>query len=140
MHVMVTNGGPHPPETWAISTAQVICPIDDDLQKTNGARHLAALKLQSAIAGALVAHHAAVQADERGSLSANAEAHLATDLDADTRAEVALAAVQKAAIGSPWDAHFQNPEVAKTIKHEIHVHFRTAQQIERQWHLDRKGA
>lgn len=138
MQVLVTNGGPHPPESWAIATAQHIAPIDEELQKTDGARHLAALKLQAAIADALVPHHANVQAHEKSSLASLGDAHLSSELGASDCVDEAVVAVQQAAKGTPWEAHFQEPEVIAAIHHEIHVHFRTAQQIERQWHCDRK--
>lgn len=138
MQVLVTNGGPHSPETWAIATAQVIAPIDENLQKTDGARHLAALKLQAAIADALVSHHANVQHTERSHLSRKGDAHLAWELGADDCIDAAVSAIQSAATGTDWESHFREPQIVEIIKHEVHVHFRTAQQIERQWHCDRR--
>lgn len=130
MLVMVTNGGPHPPETLALATAQVICPIDPELPKTDGARHLEALCLQAEIAKALVPHHAEVQNAHR----AAPDTELGVD---DGRLAESLRAVQQAALDTPWQEHFQKPEVVALIREELHKQFRTTQQIERQWASDK---
>lgn len=138
MLVIVTNGGPHPPETLALNTAQAICPIDEDLAKTDGVRHLEALCLQAEIAKALVPHHNEVQKWERNALQNQPEVLLASPLGTDDgRLDESIRAIQQAALNTPWQAHFQEPEVVAVIRDELHRHFRTAQQIERQWHLDK---
>lgn len=141
MLVMVTNGGPHPPETLALNTAMAICPIDEDLAKTDGPRHFKALCLQADIARALIPHHAEVQNGQRNLIKMNGDMVHAIELGVDEgRLTESLRAVQQAALGTPWAEHFQKPEVMNAIVDELHRHFRTNQQIERQWHADRQGA
>lgn len=140
MLALVTNGGPHPPETLALGTAQVICPIDPELPKTDGARHLQALSLQAAIAKALAPHHAEVQNGQRNLIKMNGILVSTIELGVDEgRVTESIKAVQQAALGTPWQEHFQKPEVVNMIAEELHRHFRTNQQIERQWHADRSA-
>lgn len=134
--IMATNGGPHPPDAWAHVTAQHIAPVDPN---TTGARHTAALKLQIAIAEALLPHHTNVQAVERGKLQ-TINAHLATALDATPHLNDAILAVQAAAKGTPWEDHFQQPDVVALIRQELACHFMSVQHIERSWHVDRNPA
>jgi hypothetical protein len=132
--VMVTDGGPHSAGAWAQVTAQHIAPLNPNL---GGERYVKAMKLQTAIADALLPHHSKVQGDERSSLSKShqhlltpAEAHPVTVTDA-------LNAIVVAAIGTEWESHYSNPVVQNAIAREIEVHFKTIKRIERSWHIDR---
>lgn len=134
--VMITNGGPHPPDFWAQATAEHIAPIAPSM---TGARRLAALALQARIQEALTPHHQAVQDTERGKIAADPERLLAP-VDPEPHLDAALAAIQAAAAGTEWEAHFRDPAVVETIRREIGIHFATAQHIERSWHADRNPA
>ena len=131
--IMISNGGPHPASAWAQVTAQHIAPVAADMA---GDRYVAAMKLQLAITEALQPHHETVQSAERGKLAAD-PAHLLTDLDPSQHADAALAAVVACAKGTPWEAHFAKADVQAVIRHELGVHFASAQHIERSWHVDR---
>jgi hypothetical protein len=131
--VMITDGGPHSAGAWAQVTAQHIAPLNPNL---GGSRYIQALKLQSAIAEALTPHHAKVQSDEREKLAKGHE-HLLTELDADPHINAALDTITNAARDSEWEAHFSSDEVQRAIRHELGVHFRSVQHIERSWHIDR---
>ncbi len=134
--IMATNGGPHPPDAWAHVTAQHIAPVDPN---TTGTRHTAALKLQIAIAEALLPHHANVQAVERGKLQ-TINSHLATALNPEPHLNDAVLAIQEAAKGTPWEDHFKDPDVVAMIRQEVGCHFASVQHIERSWHVDRNPA
>jgi hypothetical protein len=131
--IMVTNGGPHPPDAWAHVTAQHLAPVDPN---TTGARHTAAVKLQVAIAEALLPHHTAVQALERGKLQ-TVSGHLLTQLNPEPHLDDAVKAIQDAAKGSLWEDHFHQPEIVSLIRQELGCHFASVQHIERSWHVDR---
>ena len=131
--VMVTNGGPHPPDFWAQATAEHIAPINPDM---TGQRRRLALRLQAAIEDALLPHHTTVQEAERSALSADA-AHMLTPLDPEPHLDEAVAAVQAASKGTEWEAHFLDPEVVAEMRQQIGIHFATAQHIERSWEADR---
>lgn len=132
--VLVTNGGPHPADKWAVATAEHIFPIDPSVV---GDRFLAAKKLQLAIAVALEPHHEGVQEAERAKLAAAGDDHLQTPHDPLAAAEAALAEIQAAAAGTPWEAHFADAEVQRVVIQEVGNHFATAEHIERQWHCHR---
>jgi hypothetical protein len=134
--IMITNGGPHPPVLWAQATAEHLVQIPPSL---TGARRSAALELQLAVAAALEPHHARVQETERSKLAADHK-HLLTELDGGPHLDAAVAAIQGAARGTEWEAHFADSERVQVIRHELGVHFRTAQHIERSWHCDRNPA
>jgi len=134
--IMITNGGPHPPESWAQVTAEHIAPIAVGLA---GTRYVAAMKLQMAITEALTPHHQAVQHHEREKLAGD-PAHVMTDLDPSAHLDVAMQAIIDAAAGTEWEAHFAQPDVQAVIRQELGAHFATAQHIERSWHVDRNPA
>ena len=134
MRVLKTDGGPHSPEKWAVATAEHICPIDD---KVDGDRLLAAKKLQTAIAEALMPHHDKVQATERGHLHAKGDDHFDNPLDPTQHLDEAMAAIIGAAKGTPWEAHFSQADVQAAIRHEVGTHFASAMDIERQIHADK---
>ncbi len=131
--VMITNGGPHPPHTWAQATAEHIAPIAPGL---GGERYVAAMKLQLAIQAVLMPHHDKVQDHERVKLESDAD-HLMTDLDPSPHLDEAVSAVVEAAKGTPWEEHFGRDDVQAAIRQEISNHFATSQHIERSWHVDR---
>ena len=131
--VMVTDGGPHDPAAWAQITAQHIAPLNPAL---GGERYLRALKLQAAIAEAMIPHHAKVQETERGNLAESHE-HLLNPLDAAPHIDEAVNAIMAASAGTEWEEHFASAEVQAQIEHELGVHFRSVQHIERSWHVDR---
>lgn len=135
--VLATNHGPHPADKWAFATAQHVFPIDPSVV---GDRLLAAQRTQLAIADALVQHHTNVQDAERQHLTEKGDARLAEPLDATDHANAAFEALKVAVSGSPWAEHFAKPEVQAAALDTIHQHFRTSQDIERSWHVTRKGA
>ena len=134
--ILITNGGAHPPEKWAVATAEIIFPTDN-VRDSN--RLLQAKKLQFAIADALVPHHTDVQTAEKGKLATLGDAHLDTPHDPLEAAQKALADIVALAKGTPWELHFADAAVQAEIVQEIGNHFATAEHIERQWHCHRSG-
>lgn len=134
--VMATDGGPHAPDKWAVVTAEHIVDIDPMLQQRDSGRYMAARRLQIAVAGALVPHHAKVQRHEQDHLKRSAE-RFSAELDASEHLDDAIAAIQAAARGTLWEAHFQDPAVVDAMCFELHRHFATSMDIERQWHARR---
>jgi hypothetical protein len=133
--VLITDGGAHSPQKWALATADHLVHFAESSAPPD--QIIAARKLELAIADALVAHHADVQLAERHRLAADAKAHLARPLDASLHLEDAVEAVVECAKGTPWEAHFAKPETQAAVSDLIHQHFRSAQHIERSWHCDR---
>ncbi len=130
--VMITNGGPHPAERWAQGTAEHIIQIPSSIV---GERLIAAQEFRQRVQRALVPHHAGVQQNEREKLLADIE-HLLKPLDPEPFLDAVLREVQDAAKGTEWEAAFAEPDRLAAIRHEIAIHFRTVQHIERSWHAD----
>ena len=132
--ILVTDNGPHPPEKWAMSTAEMI--VDIDPTHMDGPRLMQAQKLQLAVAEVLVSHHAMVQSDEKSNIAANVE-HIAGPHDVEQYLDKAVDDIARTARGTPWEAHYAEPEVQSAVKQTLRSHFGTAQHIERLWHADR---
>lgn len=135
--ILKTDGGPHTPEQWGMATAMSMFPIDPAVVDE---RLIAAQKLQVAVAEVLVTHHAAVQSAERAKLAEHGDAHLETELGNEVEVSAAVSSVVAAAKGTPWEAHMLDPAVQDSMRSVLDGHFKTNQQIERQWHIARKGA
>lgn len=131
--VLITNGGPHSAEDWAMATARHVVIIGEGMQAD---KSILALKLQATVAEVLVKHYAALQDAEKQKLAADS-AHLETPLEAEAEANAAIADIAEASKGTPFEAHFADAEVQNAMRYVIASHFMTAQDIERSWHLDR---
>lgn len=131
--ILATDFGPHPPEKWAMHTAEEIF----DVSKTPAAKTIAARAVQLKIAEALQAHYADVQQIEQNGLNANAAAHLDSSLSADPHMDAMVKAVFDATRGSEWEAHYQHPDVVAEVRKVIAHHVVTAQHTERLWHANR---
>jgi hypothetical protein len=134
--LMITNGGPHPPDLWAQATAEHIAPLGNDL---TGKRRIAAMALQAKIIEVLEPHYTAAQEAERDHLVAD-EDRLLSEMNPPEHVDAAVRAVCDAAKGTEWEAHFSQPDVIATIHEAMMHHFATAQHIERGWHIDRNPA
>lgn len=132
--ILVTDNGPHPPEKWAMTTAEML--VDIDPTNMDGPRLMQAQKLQLAVAEALVPHHTMVQSDEKSNIAANAD-HISTPHDVEQYLDRAVDDIVAASRDTLWAAHFAEPDVQSAIKQTLRSHFATAQHIERLWHADR---
>ncbi len=131
--VMITDGGPHPPEKWAEQTASQIIDIAATAPE---AKLKEAREFREKIVAILTPHHAKVQDHERGKLAASIE-RMATPLDPTPHIGEAVDAIIAAAKGLSFEAHFQQPETRAYLENLIGSHFATAMHIERSWHADR---
>lgn len=142
--IMITNGGPHPSDKWAETTAEQIVDLiqidpDSDSPDAKAAR-LAKPRLKLDIAEALDPHHAGVQAHERGKLEEHGLDRLSHPLVPEAKhIEDALAAVLAKTKGTPFEAHFADAKVQEVLRHTIGGHFVTSQDIERSTHADKNS-
>ncbi len=151
--VMITNGGPHPADKWAVTTAgQILMAVfSQAAAETVGAR-----KLELALLDILLDHHENVQTHERGKLDEHGLDRLAQPVDPHPHCPAVVAAIVAEAkkIGKvqvpdpdkPGELktidlgdHFEKPEVQKVLAGLIGAHFATAMDIERSWHADRNA-
>ena len=130
--VLITNGGSHTADNWAIATAEMIVQIDPGMV---GDRLLAAEKLKLTIAEALSPHHAKVQADERSKLDANS-AYIMEPHEVEEYLDGVVKDVVNATKGSPWGAHYTDPTVQLAMRDILASHLRTSQHVERLWFAD----
>ena len=115
--ILITNGGPHTPEKWASACAARLVELAPSL---DGAKLIAAQKLQATVAEALVSHHEASRTDVRASLAADPDGHFAAVAhNPGSRMETALAAVLACAKGTPWEAEFAAPANVERMRHAI---------------------
>lgn len=131
--ILITNGGPHSAAAWAAATAGMIFPLDG---VEDSARKVQAMVVQSRIAVALEACHQAVEDHERGHLDERGSPRLQDGHDVDDHIDDALRQVHEATAGSPWDGHFQKPDVAAVVRQIIGDHFATNQHVHRLHHCD----
>lgn len=132
---LVTNGGPHSPETWAVATAESVFVIGPDVE---GARLFQAKRLQMQIAEVLVAHHKSIQETERAALQSDKAARIGIAYEADAaeakaEADEIIAAIQTVLKDSPWEAQYSNPDTMQAAQTVIASHIMTLKDIERQY-------
>jgi hypothetical protein len=132
--VLVTDGGPHPPEAWAEVTADQII----DIAATAPDAKLAeARAFRKALVSILTGHHGKVQAHERGQIEAHGTERLSHDLDPTGHVSDPVDEIVEAAKGLSFEEHFQTPETREYLRRLVASHFATAMHIERAWHADR---
>lgn len=131
--VLITDGGPHPPDKWAEVTADQIIQISESAEAGKLAE---ARAFRDKIVKALTPHHGKVQHHERGQLKAHGDKHFASELNPLPFIEEALAEIVAAAKGLSFEAHFAKPETLKYVGDVLASHFATAQHIERAWASD----
>lgn len=136
VQIMITNGGPHSHEKWAIATAQQIIEIGANATSTQA---MDARKLENKIIDLLEVHHQEVQENERAMIKDRGHDRLSEDLafDVSDRVDGPVSQIVSASVGTPFEAHFAKPEVQAYLRDLIATHFRTSMQIERSWHADR---
>lgn len=96
--VLVTDGGPHSAEDWALKTAEMLCEaMQIDPNSPNRAKlEIARKRAEIDIAGVMLKHHGSAQSRERARLSAGGEVNVAPDhgLDIDAVVEDVIAAMK----------------------------------------------
>lgn len=136
--LLKTDNGPHPPDKWAIFTAEEIF---DTSKLTNGGawgyRLIEAKRVQLAVASALESVHRRIAEAEKVALGADGGARIAQPHDGEAFVEEGLAAALTALKGTEWEAHFGAPDVQAGARKVLAHHFVTNQHVERLWHLDR---
>jgi hypothetical protein len=132
MSVLVTNNANfHPPETWAVATAQQLFDVGAEVASS---LRIPALQWQGKLAEYLVQHHTQVQADEQAQLDEDAAERYAAPHDVDRYLDDVVAGILTLAEGTPWQKMFEAPGIADQIRGVLGTHFATAQHIHRQAH------
>lgn len=143
--ILATNGGPHPPQKWAMVTAGQIIQFGEDADPK--LREMGR-KLELRMLDVLERHHDTVQSKERSAIQKHGEDRLSHPLhlsiDHRNRAVAEHVDVESitqelidCAKGTPFEAHFEQPQVRSYIHDLLQNHFATSISIERDWHADR---
>jgi len=131
--ILITNNADtHPPESWALATAQsIIAVIGPDVPDT---RRIPAMKLQAAIAEMLTPLHAKVQDDEQAELERDPVGRLGAPHDPEPYLGDVVRGIQALAADTPWASEFSDPDMQNQIRHLVGSHFATAQHLQRVAH------
>jgi hypothetical protein len=138
---MMTDGGAHPPETLAWSTAQRI--VDDFSENAPGAVYAEVLAYRERIEQILAGHHRIAQTLERTALRTEGPARLASPIDTDQYIpdavdDIIAAAREKDVAGrARWPSlvqYFARPQTRQYLEDVLHMEFHQTAHIERSWH------
>jgi len=142
LRLMMTDGGPHSPETLADWTASQL--IDITAATAAGMSYNEAREFRSRLEKALVQHHDMAQSAERRGLQAEGSDRLVQSMP--TESYVPDAADDVMAVVNSRDAdgkhvfsatirdHFAKPEARLALERMLHEHFHENMKIERSWH------
>jgi hypothetical protein len=137
--VLITNNtsGNHSAADWAQATADHLVHVGPN---ADNATRLAAMRLELTLIDVLTTAHESVQSAEKSKLSTTGDAHLATDIDPSAAVDTALASVVAAAKGTPFEAHWADPQVQAQLRQVLGSHFGSSIHIERKHHSSRKAS
>ena len=142
VRLMMTDGGPHPPETLAWSTAQRI--VDDFAEAAPEAAYKEVMAFRDNIERIVTSHHRVVQDAERAAIAAAGPDHLLTPIDTDRHVpdavdDVIAAGREKVGVTPKWPTlynYFARPETKQYLMNVMHMEFHQCMHIERSWHAD----
>lgn len=129
LRILKTDNGTHPPEKWALHTADAVFDISSI---ADSERVILARRAHADIAAALHAVYVRVQNEEKAALQSGTHSELHVQADADE----ALAGLLDAVKGTPWEEHYACENVQQAAMVEIVHHLATIRHIEHRQHDD----
>jgi hypothetical protein len=140
--LLITDGGPHPPEKLAGATVQRIC--DDFREHAPNAAYHEVMEFRDRIDKLLSGHHRMIQDAERSALRTEGPGRLSSRIDTDAFIPDALddllhAANEKVDGNPRWPTlagYFTRPETQRYFTDILHMEFHQNIHIERSWHAD----
>lgn len=129
---MITHNGPHPPEDWAVVTAETVFPIFE----LSGIRRVYGMDVQRKIIQALIGHYKGHTETELQSLAENPD-HALTPHDHRDWLGGIVTDLRDAVKGTEWEHRWDDPDVLHAALLEIHHHLASNADVHRQWHADR---
>ncbi len=135
---LITDGGPHSAEKWAVATASHIVSIAEHV---SGEKRSAAIKLEAAIIDILEGHHTTVHDGEHATLAEIGHDRLTHSFDPEDHVSVdhVVSEIIAAAKGTPWAPDFDKPEMAESLRVVLNSHFSTSMHAIRSWHADQNA-
>ena len=142
--LLVTDGGPHPADKWAATTAAHITSmiqIDQNSPSiTAKAARRALPKLELDLAEMLEGHHDLYAKSEREHIERTGGARLNHEYVKHEDLDAEVADVMRICRETPFAAHFADPHVQYVVRSILQSHFASNQHIERSWHADKNPA
>ncbi len=132
--ILITDGGPHGADKWAVVTAGQIISI---AAGSESAGAIAGRRLELQVLDILERHYGSLQTGERGKLTAEGDDRIAAPLGGGDLCEPVVDEIIAAAAASVFVEHFAKPEVREHIHTLLHTHADNALAIERSWHARR---
>lgn len=137
MDFLISNNGPHPADNWAaLATTRILDMIQIDANSTSPTAveaRLAKEDLRPKLLRYLNDHFGEVQSTERTHVR-----RVYDDLNVDEHLPTILANVSALAKGTPFAAHFKNPDFLETVRRIVGQFTANVMHIERRYHADRK--
>jgi hypothetical protein len=143
MEVLVTNGGPHPPDKWAALSASKISDLIqiDELSDSDAAvlARKAKPRFSVGVADALETSFYNVMADERAKVNSGAVSTRLDPFAVDSYLDASVTAVVNASAGTPFSDHFALSDVQSVVRNIIKQNFIEAANVQRSWAFDARG-
>lgn len=141
--VLVSNGGPHPPDRWAAVAASLIsarivideCAITPEAAEARKAKR----RFNVAVAEALEPAFLAVADAEKNAVQGNSKIKRHDQFNVEKYVAEGVKTVSACAIGTPFEAAFQIAAARQLIQNILSQNFIDAANIARSWSLDAKG-
>lgn len=141
--VLVTDGGPHPPDKWAsVVGARIADLVQIEVASDTEAAALARKakpRFSLDVCDAVEAFFSDVMAAEVAAVDDGSVAARHSPFSIDAFLGPATAAVVAAAGGTPFAGHFALPEVQDAVRNILKQYFIEAANIQRSWAFDAKG-
>lgn len=131
--ILVTEGGPHPPEDWANATADQIVSIAEGAPGTLAAE---GRQFRDELVRILGRYFARVQRHERDQLKEHSHARLMQDPGLSEHVKDPVGAVVATASDYSFGEYFQKPETQDYVRRVLEKDMGSAVLIERSWHAD----
>lgn len=132
--VMITDGGPHPADKWAVTTANQITGLIEILPTASSGATIAKAKFGVTVMEILHAAHEATQKAERAKCHADGDKNLVAPLDPSSQIDKPLAAIIAATKGTMFEAWGADTVVQGVIRDTIGKDLATTMHVERDWH------
>jgi hypothetical protein len=149
--VLITDYGPHPPDLWALATADHLVHLD--LNRATVKELQAAQRLENAVAEALLKHVKRLQEDERNDLIEKGDDAVRLSHDPGPYIDQAFKDIKDAAIALKFpedreaeniarrfERHFSDGQVEATAKQVLREHFTSLMHIEHSWFAGKTDA
>lgn len=141
--LLITNGGPHPPDKWAYAAAVFTADLVQFDEKSNSNAAAQARRgkpvFVDSISSALEPMFLTAMTDEQDRIDNNQVTHRTDPFAVDGYLNGAVNAVVTASHGSPFTSHFAKQATQDVVRNILKQVFIDAANSQRSWAFDAKG-